>query len=1266
MKKLLTFSLAFMLAVLFNTNAIAQLSYDISPAPGDYPDKLDGPIVVTFTDPINNNSSDKVNGKIYGPDGKQLSYSREFKKNGNAYSCEYGVQKFIVDQYGYGTYVIELDGSMDIYGQIDGKWVFAPVIRLEYNITAPSFKFESAVPASGATVNSLEEIVVNFGVESVLTGSATVNVAGQQVTFAPTATPGQVKATLPQAINAEGVYSIAIPEGAFTAADGTSNEAVTLNYTIEKPEMNADDIRVSPEDGVKVMDLSTIAIEFPEQISVNEAAGAITFSNGATVENIEIQKYTAIITANAPAGWQAGQCTLNVPMGYFVGENGKNPALAYTWEIVSASMSMDNFVIYGGETKEVTLNLKTGVAFSAFQADITLPEGLSLVGDFALTRGDGHEFSYRVQSGKTYRLLSYSLSNKSYTGEEGAFVTFKVQAADNYNETQQIRVDEIVFSTAQGQEYTFDPVVANAEGRLYVSSITIAPTALNLETGEDAQLTATVLPENAYSAKFEWSSSNSDIVEIDGEGKVVAKAVGEANIIATAIDGSGVTASIPVTVVYTHATAITIEPTEVLFEVNDRQTLTATLDKATNKAGEIVWTSSNPAVAEIVITEDVVEVVGKAIGETTVIAQLKNGNEVVLEKTIPVKVDATMATTLAVNPAQVMLETGGKTTLVAVVDDKASNPKIRWYVEEGGEQYVSVDENGVVTALAVTPAAVKVYAATGDGSNLTAYSEVTVVATLVENVTIALVDPNDDNQLMNTETVRLVANLTGTTNKNILWTSSDEAMATVEVVEGVAVVTAGSKTGEVTIFATIEGTNIRGEYKLIIIPTPATEIAINYEGETKFETGAGQVTLTATVGTELATDKTYAWTSSDEEIATVNENGVVTFGEKPGVVTITAKANGAAEGKTVEATINFEVVYTFAETITISKVNEADDFVLKAGESLTLKAVAAPETNKTIVWSSDNDAVTVEDGVVTALKYVAGDVTIKAQIFNGETAVVTAQQVITLATTPGDVDNDAIIDVADITATAGYILGDRDPEFIFDAADINNSGTINVTDITLMVNIILSQEDEPEQQAAISRARQYADSSNNLFIDNFSIAEGETRQIAVMLDNSVAFTAFQADIYLPEGLEIVEAALSDRKADHSLAFAVRNNGSVRLLSYSLGLNEYAESNGEFVYLTVKAADNFVGDFQIEIDNVTFVMANHTKYYLEPTVADVTGYTGVEGVEGDEIAVKVVGNSIVAPEGAEVYDLNGLRVNAENLAKGIYIVKVGDQVVKVII
>jgi hypothetical protein len=145
--------------------------------------------------------------------------------------------------------------------------------------------------------------------------------------------------------------------------------------------------------------------------------------------------------------------------------------------------------------------------------------------------------------------------------------------------------------------------------------------------------------------------------------------------------------------------------------------------------------------------------------------------------------------------------------------------------------------------------------------------------------------------------------------------------------------------------------------------------------------------------------------------------------------------------------------------------------------------------------------------------------------------------------------------------------------------------------------------------------------------------------------------------------------LSARKsADHVLASALRDSGAVRMLSYSLGLNEFAESEGDLIYLTVKADKDFIGDFQIEIDNIRFVDADQNKYHFASAVANVKGIetTGIENVEGDELEVKVVGNSIVAPEGAEVYDLNGLRVDAENLAKGIYIVKVGNQIVKVVI
>lgn len=60
------------------------------------------------------------------------------------------------------------------------------------------------------------------------------------------------------------------------------------------------------------------------------------------------------------------------------------------------------------------------------------------------------------------------------------------------------------------------------------------------------------------------------------------------------------------------------------------------------------------------------------------------------------------------------------------------------------------------------------------------------------------------------------------------------------------------------------------------------------------------------------------------------------------------------------------------------------------------------------------------------------------------------------------------------------------------------------------------------------------------------------------------------------------------------------------------------------------------------------------------------YNAIEKVEAADLDVKVVGNSIVAPEGAEVYNLNGVRVNANELSNGLYIVKVGKNAVKVVL
>ena len=50
-------------------------------------------------------------------------------------------------------------------------------------------------------------------------------------------------------------------------------------------------------------------------------------------------------------------------------------------------------------------------------------------------------------------------------------------------------------------------------------------------------------------------------------------------------------------------------------------------------------------------------------------------------------------------------------------------------------------------------------------------------------------------------------------------------------------------------------------------------------------------------------------------------------------------------------------------------------------------------------------------------------------------------------------------------------------------------------------------------------------------------------------------------------------------------------------------------------------------------------------------------TAVDSIDSDKIEeIRADGDRIIAPEGSEVYDLNGRRVRAEGLRPGIYIVR----------
>ena len=219
------------------------------------------------------------------------------------------------------------------------------------------------------------------------------------------------------------------------------------------------------------------------------------------------------------------------------------------------------------------------------------------------------------------------------------------------------------------------------------------------------------------------------------------------------------------------------------------------------------------------------------------------------------------------------------------------------------------------------------------------------------------------------------SNATG--DKTVKWSSSNEAVATVDSngkvtakKAGTAVITATSSNGKTA------GCTVTVKQKEIAI----TGISLN-KSTTSLTEGESE-TLTATITPSNATgDKTVKWSSSNEAVATVDSNGKVTA-KKAGTAVITATSSN---GKTAGCTVTVKQKEIAITGISLNKSTTS----LTEGESETLTATIAPSNatgDKTVKWSSSNGAVAAVDsnGKVTAKK--AGTAVITATSSNGKTA----------------------------------------------------------------------------------------------------------------------------------------------------------------------------------------------------------------------------------------------------------------------------------------
>ena len=235
----------------------------------------------------------------------------------------------------------------------------------------------------------------------------------------------------------------------------------------------------------------------------------------------------------------------------------------------------------------------------------------------------------------------------------------------------------------------------------------------------------------------------------------------------------------------------------------------------------------------------------------------------------------------------------------------------------------------------------------------------------------------------------------------------------------------------------------------------------------------------------------------------------------------------------------------------------------------------------------------------------------------------------------GDVNGDGLINVTDVVLIIDYILGRNPGNFNGAVADVNNDGSINVTDVVLVIDVILGR-------TTLNRAAAIDE------VGSIAITSLNEQATTIALNNPTAYTAFQMDVTLPQGVSLEKVQLTGRAAlSHAVSASQQADGSYRIVGFSMANEPFTGGSGDLLTLSLQ------GDAQSEapaiaVGNVQFVTASGIQHNL----------AGIEAY-GEATGIDAIHNSQFTMD--NYYNLNGQRVASPS--KGIYVVNGKKMVVK---
>ena len=503
-----------------------------------------------------------------------------------------------------------------------------------------------------------------------------------------------------------------------------------------------------------------------------------------------------------------------------------------------------------------------------------------------------------------------------------------------------------------------------------VKGVTVIPETQELIKGQQFTVSAKIAPSNATNQSVSWKSTNTNVISITQAGLATAVGVGEAEIIATAKDGSGKSGKCKVTVLPEGGKvlikSIEVIPSQKSLTAGESTTLEAkvTLDDGTvvgdadKDKYPLSWISDRPDVATV--EPETGKVTAVAEGKANISAVARDGSGEMGTCYLDVKpAEQPVTPAITLTEVEVNLQAGGSLELKWAVSP--ADAAVTWTSDK---PEIATVENGKITAVSQGTA---IITASVEGGN-TVKCTVNVLPGGSANE-IILIQEELNMEVGGTAELKWSVRPEGAA---ITWASNKPEVATVENGRVTAVAT-----GVATITASVAGGNTVS--CIVNVKAPGGDVTkpelILQEASVRMQEGQ-EMELQWTVRPEGAN---VTWRSSNNEVASYVDGKIVAL--KAGTADITGEVEG---GNTVTCHVTVVAASTDDPVISLTEV----EVELQVGAKTRLSWTVNPE-NTPVTWETSDDKVaTVDNGEITAVGTGTATITAKAEGGNSVTCTV--------------------------------------------------------------------------------------------------------------------------------------------------------------------------------------------------------------------------------------------------------------------------------------